>query len=118
MREDFKDAIDDLSSIGNKIEQTQISCRPNIKHLMDEELLTECDVNEAPDDLMDDNDLFKKYIKQWFDKTRGEFRKVINKVRCEKYEEFQDLHKASNVDAYVGLKDKLKELNQEIEKRK
>jgi len=36
---------------------------------MDEELLTDINKKEIPSDLMDDNTLFKEYIKGKFDKT-------------------------------------------------
>ena len=60
MKENYKDAIDDMTSLGNKIEQTQISCWPNVKPLMDDELMTEFDKShmEVPQDLMDDNNMF------------------------------------------------------------
>lgn len=88
MKEDMKDVIDDLTGIDQKIEQTTISCWPNVKPLMDEELLIDINKKEIPSDLMDDNNMFQQYIKGKFDKTWGEFRKVMNKVWIEWYDDF------------------------------
>lgn len=58
MKEDFREAIEDRSQIGSKIEQTQITCQPNVKPLMDDDLISELDNSSIPHDLMDDNNMF------------------------------------------------------------
>lgn len=126
LKDDYNTAVDGAEQIDQKITQAQISCNPNIHQLMDENLLSEYALSVKDDkitqsltstmmhdDPLEDHKYFQLYMKSKFDGTRKQFRKIINKIRFDEYDKFQELQVKNPelVNVYEDMKEKMVDLN-------